>query len=69
VVILFEVIKMVSLRKGSSIYKTIYMLGIGENFLFVISFRNMHTYFFTPWSGVLLENPIGSQLVKKFPAF
>ena len=28
-----------------------------------------HTYLLTPWSRVLLEKPIGSQLVKKFPAF
>ena len=27
------------------------------------------TYLFTPLSGVLLEKPTGSQLVKKFPAF
>jgi len=27
------------------------------------------TYLLTPWSRVLLEKPIGSQLVKKFPKF
>ena len=27
------------------------------------------TFLLTPWSGVLLENPTGLQLVKKFPAF
>ena len=27
------------------------------------------TYLFTPWSTVILEKLIGSQLVKKFPTF
>ena len=30
---------------------------------------NSLTYLLTPWSSVLLEKLIGSQLVKKFPAF
>ena len=30
---------------------------------------NYITYFLTPWSRVLLEKPIGSQLVKNFPGF
>jgi hypothetical protein len=29
----------------------------------------IRTYLLTPWSKVLLEKLIGSQLVKKFPAF
>ena len=30
---------------------------------------SLKTYLFTPWRSVLLEKLIGSQLVKKFPAF
>jgi len=56
---------------------------IAENFVYhitestiysnVSSFCNilyyLKTYLLTPWSRVLLEKLIGSQLVKKFPAF
>jgi len=38
------------------------------NFFF-LQFTNLLTNFITPWSRVLLQKLIGSQLVKKFPTF
>jgi len=63
VVLLFEVIEMVFLRKCFMIKKTISMSGIGENFLFMSYALEVCTYLFTAWSGVLLEKLIVSQLV------
>ena len=43
------------------------VLNTGDKTLYRVHYIR-HTYLFTPWCRVLLEKPIGLQLVEKFPA-
>jgi hypothetical protein len=49
-------------------YKHFFPFFCSIDFFFILYLQS-YTYWFTPWSRVLLEKLTGVQLVKKFPEF